>query len=119
MNTIKFAGVEGKVLETSPHGNYLIVELGDRIVICGTFSNQFNWQESPDISSGFVSFITYIGLKSNSEFQHFTDWAMLNNGYFEGDDGTPRTAKRVQKFPLEIKVRGLLPECVAEFVHNE
>ena len=125
MNRINFAGIEGEVKSVSPHGNYLTIKLSDsealrrnRITIVGTFSNRFHWEESPDSDSGFKSFITYIGLKSYSEYQHFADWVALNNGYFEGDDGTPREAKRVKhpSFPLEIKVRGLIAESVFELV---
>ncbi len=118
MNKINFAGIEGEVKSVSPHGNYLTIKLSDRITIVGTFSNRFHWEESPDSDSGFKSFITYIGLKSYSEYQHFAEWVALNNGYFEGDDGTPREAKRVKhpSFPLEIKVRGLIAESVFELV---
>lgn len=118
MNTINFAGIEGKVLQVSPHGNYQVVELSDRITIVGTYSNKFHWPESTDESSGFTSFITYIGLKQQ-EFTRFRDWVIVNNGYFEGDDGTPRQSKRVRRFPLEIKVRGLLAESVVELIHGE
>lgn len=62
--------------------------------------------------------ITYIGLKQQ-EFSRFRDWVIVNNGYFEGDDGTPRQSKRVRRFPLEIKVRGLLAESVVELIHGE
>ncbi|MBO1066498.1 MULTISPECIES: hypothetical protein [Dolichospermum] len=125
MNKINFAGIEGKVLQVSPHGNYQVVELSDsealrrnRITIVGTYSNKFHWPESTDESSGFTSFITYIGLKQQ-EFPRFRDWVIVNNGYFEGDDGTPRQSKRVRRFPLEIKVRGLLAESVVELIHGE
>ena len=118
MNTINFAGIEGKVLQVSPHGNYQVVELSERITIVGTYSNKFHWPESTDESSGFTSFITYIGLKQQ-EFPRFRDWVIVNNGYFEGDDGTPRQSKRVRRFPLEIKVRGLLAESVVELIHGE
>ncbi|MEA5609822.1 hypothetical protein [Nodularia spumigena] len=118
MNKINFAGIEGKVLQVSPHGNYQVVELSERITIVGTYSNKFHWTESTDESSGFTSFITYIGLKQQ-EFSRFRDWVIANNGYFEGDDGTPRQSKRVRRFPLEIKVRGLLAESVVELIHGE
>ncbi|MBD2499863.1 hypothetical protein [Anabaena azotica] len=116
MNKINFAGIECQVLQSSPHGNYIVVKLSKRIVICGTYSNQFNWDESPDLDSGFTSFITYIGLRNELEFPRFRDLAIAHNGYFDRDDGSPRKAKRVIEFPLEIKVRGLLPESVVELV---
>ena len=117
MNTINFAGVEGKVVQSSPHGNYVTVSLSDRITIVGTYSNKFNWEENSDQSSGFTGFITYIGLKSPQELSKFRDWIIDNNGYFDRDDGTPRKSKRVRRFPLEIKVRGLLAESVVELVN--
>jgi hypothetical protein len=117
MSKINFAGMNGEVLEASPHGNYLVVKLSDRITIIGCFKNKFNWEESTDESSGFTSFITYIGLKQ-LEFPKFRDWVVANNGYFDGDDGTPRKSKRVPRFPLEIKVRGLLAESVVELVQQ-
>jgi hypothetical protein len=117
MNKMKFSGIEGTVLSTSPHGNYIVMQLHSRVVICGTYSNKFNWTESTDESSGFISFITYIGLKSQVEFPRFRDWVIANNGYFEGDDATPRKAKRVPRFPLEIEVRGLLPESVVDLIN--
>jgi len=36
MNTITFAGIPGKVIKSSPHNNYVVVELCDRITIVGT-----------------------------------------------------------------------------------
>lgn len=116
MNKINFAGLEGQVLQSSPHGNYLVVKLSKRITVVGTFSNQFKWQESPDIDSGFTSFITYIGLRNELEFTRFRDFVSDSDGYFDKDDGSPRKAKRVIDFPFEIKVRGLLPESVVELV---
>ncbi|RCJ27288.1 hypothetical protein A6S26_12680 [Nostoc sp. ATCC 43529] len=116
MNKMKFSGIECQVLESSPHGNYILVKLSNRIVICGTYSNQFNWEESPDLDSGFTSFITYIGLRNELEFPKFRDFVSDSNGYFDKDDGSPRKAKRVIEFPFEIKVRGLLPESVVELV---
>lgn len=117
MDTINFAGIDGKVIQSSPHGNYQVLELSDRITIVGTFSNQFNWEENSDPSSGFTGFITYIGLKSPQELSKFKDWIVDNNGYFDRDDGTPRKSKRVRRFPLEIKVRGLLSESVIELIN--
>lgn len=115
MKTIKFAGIKGKVIQSSPHGNYLVVQLSDRITITGTFSNQFNWEESPDSSSGFISFLTYIGLNPD-EINAFKEWIFLNDGYFKSDEDEPRQAKRVAKFPLELKVRGLTVDAVVALV---
>ena len=114
MNKINFAGIEGEVKESSPHGNYLVVKLSDRIYICGTFSNQFCWQESTDASSGFASFITYIGVENKQKADEFVQWAIANDGYFNHNDGDARPAKRIEAFPLEIKVRGLSPKSVVE-----
>jgi hypothetical protein len=116
METINFSGIKGQVIHTSPHGNYVTVKLSDRITIVGTFSNQFNWSESEDKSSGFLSFITYIGLRSPYEVNKFKPWLINHNAYFNRDEDVPRTSKRVKAFPLEIKVRGLSAESVAELI---
>ena len=118
METINFCGIEGFVVQSSPHGNYLVVQLSDRISIVGTYSNQFNWEESPDVSSGFISFITYIGVRSPSEVKKFTNWINNSNGYFKKDEDTPRRSKWVKKFPFELKVRGLFPQSVVELVQS-
>ncbi|MDB9513921.1 hypothetical protein PN499_22225 [Kamptonema animale CS-326] len=116
---ITFAGIKGRIKKTSPHGNFLVVELSDRITICGTFSNQFLWEESPEIESGFESFITYIGLESDSEVENWRQLAIELGGYFKTDDeAIPRSAKRVDAFPLEIKVRGLSADAVLELVEK-
>jgi hypothetical protein len=116
METINFAGIEGEIIESSPHSNYLVVELNDRITIVGTFSNQFLWEEMPDISSGFISFITYIGVRSIAEAEAVTEVILENGGYFHPKEQQPRRSKRVKAFPLELKIRGLTTEFVAEFV---
>lgn len=116
METINFSGIKGQVIHTSPHGNYVTVKLSDRITITGTYSNQFNWSESEDESSGFLSFITYIGLRSPSELNKFKPWLIDRNAYFNQGEDIPRKSKRVQKFPLEIKVRGLSAESVVELI---
>ena len=112
METINFAGIKGQVVQSSPHGNYVVVKLSDRISITGTYSNQFQWQESEDESSGFVSFITYIGLRSQHEAETWLNRVVALNGYFQNEEDIPRKSKRVKTFPLEIKVRGLSPQSV-------
>jgi len=114
METINFAGIEGEVIESSPHNNYLVVRLSDRITICGTFSNQWNWEEAPDISSGFESFITYIGVRSPLEATQYVNVTANEGGYFHKNEARPRPSKRVTKFPLELKVRGLNADFVAD-----
>jgi len=116
MDKINFAGVEGEVIETSPHGSYVVVKLSDRITIVGTTNNQFNWQEMPDAASGFESFITYIGLRSKTEASKYLDVVAKVGGYTVKKEAEPRKAKRVKDFPFEIKVRGLTPEFVAEVI---
>jgi hypothetical protein len=116
METINFSGIKGQVIHTSPHGNYVTVKLSDRITITGTYSNQFNWEESEDQSSGFLSFITYIGLRSQPEAETWLKRVVLLGGYFQGEEDIPRKSKRVQKFPLEIKVRGLSASSVVELI---
>ncbi|MBD2039232.1 hypothetical protein [Microcoleus sp. FACHB-672] len=114
MNTISFVGITGTILESSPHGNYLVVELSKRITICGTYSNQFDWEISPEEQSGFESFITYIGLNSSAEFDKIKAWVIKAGGYFDKSGEKPRPSKRVRHFPLEIKVRGLPAKSVAK-----
>ncbi|MDQ2096757.1 MAG: hypothetical protein QQW96_03820 [Tychonema bourrellyi B0820] len=116
MKNITFAGIQGKVIESSPHGNYLVVRLNDRITICGTFTNIWNWEEMSDISSGFESFITYIGVRSNMEAEAVRECVAEMGGYFRQNEEEPRRSKRVKAFPLELKIRGLTNDFVAEFV---
>lgn len=113
---INFAGVDGKVIKSSPHGNYLVVQLSDRITITGTYSNQFNWEEMNEFESGFTSFITYIGIKNDQELDKYHQWIEENNGYFHHEDEVYRVSKRIQKFPYEIKVRGLSVESVINLI---
>lgn len=116
METINFCGIKGQVIQSSPHGNFLVVSLSDRIAITGSFNNAFEWEPSEDESSGFLSFITYIGLRSPSEINKFKPWLINHNGYFNQGEDVPRKSKRVQKFPLEIKVRGLSASSVVELI---
>ena len=116
METINFCGIKGQVIQSSPHGNYVVVKLSDRITIVGTYSNQFKWEESEDQSSGFTSFITYIGLRSQQEAETWLKRVVLLSGYFQGEEDIPRKSKRVKAFPLEIKVRGLSASSVVELI---
>ncbi|MEO9124768.1 MAG: hypothetical protein ABI262_08795 [Microcoleus sp.] len=125
MTNITFAGVQGQVLESSPHGNYLVVKLSDRITIVGTFSNMFDWSEAPDEDSGFESFITYIGVRSlrggtpsQNEANQIKSLLQQNGGYFGKNDSEPRKAKRVQGFPMELKVRGLEADFVVDCINE-
>ncbi len=119
METINFAGIEGEIIESSPHNNYLVVKLSDRITICGTFSNQFNWQEMPDASSGFESFITYIGIRTIASAEKVKEIVNGVGGYFYFKEQQPRRSKRVKAFLLELKVRGLTADFVAELVRQQ
>lgn len=101
MNTITFAGIKGKVLKSSPHGNYCIVELCDRITIVGTKNNQYQWSE-PDSSSGFTSFIAYIGF-TTEEQSILHDQIQFYGGHIQDS----RDSKRNQHFPFEFKVKEL------------
>ena len=116
MDKINFAGVEGKVIETSPHGSYVVVRLSDRITIVGTTNNQFNWQEMPDAASGFESFITYIGIRSKTEATTYLNLVATVGGYTLPKEAEPRKAKRIKDFPFEMKIRGLSSEFVAEVI---
>jgi hypothetical protein len=101
-STITFAGIKGQVLKSSPHGNYLIIELSDRITICGTKSNQWNWSETPDADSGFTSFIAYIGFTIEEQYC-LNDQIQFYGGHIQDS----RAAKRNQHFPFEFKVKEL------------
>lgn len=114
METITFAGIEGEVIESSPHGNYLVVKLNDRITICGTFSNEFCWDDSADASSGFESFITYVGVRDEADAKLIERIVIKVGGYFYSREQQPRKSRRVLAFPLELKVRGL----TSDFIHQ-
>jgi hypothetical protein len=113
METINFAGKECEVLKSSPHGNYLVVKVSDRITVIGTYSNQFSWDFSPDRDSGFESFITYIGVSSIPEATEIKSIVKKAGGYFQGNEDQPRKSKRVVGSPLELKVRGLNADFVS------
>lgn len=117
MNTINFHGIKGQVLQSSPHGNYLVVALSDRVSICGTFSNQFHWEESD--ADPFKAFVTYVGCRNEFDAQQYLSWADKNGGWFDyaKDEDQPRSSKRIRdrsQFPLEIKVRGLTAQSVVQ-----
>lgn len=109
---INFAGIDGKIVGSSPHGNYLIVQLTNRVTIIGTYSNKWNWEEVNEFESRFISFITYIGIKDNEELEKYHKWIEENNGYFGNDDESCRPSKRIRGFAYEMKVRGLSVESV-------
>lgn len=107
MNTITFAGINGQIIEQSEHGNYLLVKLSNRISICGTYSNQFHWQENHEPDSGFKSFITYIGFSSDRIQQKYLELISEMGGYVRESE-EKREKMRVQgKFRYEMKVRNL------------
>lgn len=116
MKSIVFAGIKGRIIKSSPHGNYLVVELSDRITICGTFSNQFNWDESPDASSGFESFITYVGVEDDEDVEEVREMVETADGFFYAKE--PRPSKRVAAWSNELKIHGLTSETVAGFVQD-
>ncbi len=117
MSLINFNGIDGIVTETSPHGNYLVVQLSDNVYITGTFSNQFQWSEIPDLSSGFKSFITYFGFNNQSEFNKLGEFLSKTDGYCrEGED--KRIAKRVKGFHSEAKIRNLMPDEVFNLIQE-
>ena len=110
-STIKFAGIPGKIIKSSPHNNYQVIELSDRITIIGTKSNQFHWSEIPDADSGFTSFIAYIG--STTEEQSCL-YEQIQ--FYGGEIDSFRAAKRNLSFPLEFKVRNLsIPSLLSLF----
>ena len=119
MDSLNFSGIKGEVIETSPHGNYLVVKLSNRISICGTYSNIFEWEEAKDEASGFLSFLTYIGFNSQQEYDKYLCLVNEYSGYFKQDGDSKRKAKRVKgKFRYEMKVRGLNPDAVIELLNS-
>ena len=113
-NSIKFAGIWGRVIQSSPHGNYQVVQLSKRVVLCGTFSNQLGWSEVPEKHSGFISFITYIGCKNSNEYLKLRRIVQTLDGHCE----ELRTAKRNPNFPLEFKVREMSVQSVKQLVKS-
>ena len=117
MSRLTFNGLKGAVVEQSPHGNFVVVKLNRRVTICGTFSNQFCWEEKPDADSGFESFITYVGLKANvlgfgNELRNFYAWLGNHGAYFHYRSEKLRKAQRVKSYKFECKIRGLSPETI-------
>jgi hypothetical protein len=118
MTKITFAGISGEITATSPHNNYLVVQLSDRVAICGTYSNIWNWSEINEIQSGFESFITYISL-NRSELLTVQNAIAKHGGYFRAGEELPRPAKRViTDRALELKVRDLSVESVVELART-
>jgi hypothetical protein len=121
MSRLTFNGIEGTVVEQSPHGSFVVVKLSRRVTICGTFTNQFCWEETPDSDSGFESFITYVGLKSTvlgfqDELRQFYAWIANHGGYFNYRSEKLRKAERVRSFKFESKIRGLDPETISSLL---
>ncbi|MBL1208286.1 hypothetical protein [Geminocystis sp. GBBB08] len=116
MNQITFAGIKGQVIESSEHGNYLVIKLSNRISICGTFTNIWHWKEEPEYDSGFKSFITYIGFNTDSVKQKYLDLINEMGGVVrDGED--KRSKQRVQgKFRYEMKVRSLSVEHLLDLI---
>lgn len=115
---ITFNGIKGQIIEKSPHGNYLVVELTNEVTICGTFSNIWNWEENPEIESGFISFITYIGVDSTSNLEEIYDLISKLGGYFKENEETARASKRNRYYPLELKVRGIKSQDINKLALN-
>ncbi len=112
MNNLQFNGHKGQIIQSSPHNNYLVISLTKRIVICGTFSNKWNWTENYDNDSGFQSFITYIGCNEN-ELDKYHKFINRYNGF---TDEKYRKSKRNLNYPLEIKVRDLSLQAIDELI---
>lgn len=119
MTKINFGGINGEIIESSEHGNYLVIKLSNRISICGTFSNQFHWQESPESQSGFKSFLTYIGFNTDSVKDKYFNLISEMGGYVrDGED--KRSKQRVQgKFRYEMKIRNLNVDNVLDLIATQ
>ncbi|MEG4286404.1 hypothetical protein QUB68_25055 [Microcoleus sp. A006_D1] len=118
MSKIIFAGIQGQVLESSPNGSFLVVKLSDRITICGAVVNKFDWDIAPDEDSGFESFITYIGVRSQIDADRIKPLLQQNGAYFGKDGSDPRKSKRCRSYPFELKVRGLEADFVVDCINE-
>lgn len=110
---IKFAGINGTVTKKSPHGNYLVIKLSERIYICGTYTNIWGWAEVSD-AAPFLSFITYIGSNNKDELMKVMGRVYSLGGTV--DEMSIRSAKRVQDYKFEIKCRDLTAVDVRQLV---
>ncbi|MEB3190437.1 MAG: hypothetical protein VKL42_08860 [Snowella sp.] len=119
METLTFAGIKGTIKEVSPEGNFVTVELFDRVSIVGTFSNQWGWDEQPDEESGFVSFITYIGTDGTvTDIEKLNNVISEHNGYIRKGEEVARPSKRTSGYPYEVKVRGLSADSIKHICTN-
>lgn len=114
---IKFNGMKGEIIEASPHDNYLVVKLSNRISICGTRSNIWNWETIKQDKNGFIGVLTYIGFNTDSVKEKYLDLIAENDGYCKKEQDEKRQKKRVTgKFKYEMKVRNLSPQFIKELV---
>jgi len=122
MKTIRFNGMSGRVIESSPHGNYLVVQLNKRVYVCGTYSNQFNWQENPDADSGFIASLVYVGGNTRQEVKRWAEWLSDRDAWFregENDDHEYcRAAKRVKGYRFELKARNVDLNVLSELMQK-
>ena len=116
METLTFAGIEGTIKHVSEHGNYVTLQFSNRVTIIGTFSNDYHWDIMPDIHSGFIAFITYIGLNSEHELTGINSFISEHDGYFKAGEVVARKAKWVNS-KYELKVRGFHPQSVVDLVN--
>ena len=119
MNTITFAGINGQVIESSEHGNYLVIKLSLRISICGTFSNIWQWQESPESESGFKSFVTYIGFNNDRIQQKYLELIDEIGGSVRSYEDKREKMRVTGKFRYEMKVRGLTVDNVLDLIATQ
>lgn len=122
IKNITFAGIKGEIIECSPHSSFLVVKLSERITICGVINgrNIWNWDIAEDEDSGFESFITYIGVRSQTEAYRIIPFFQQNGGYFGNgkDSSKPRKSKRCRSYPLELKIRGLEAKFVVDCLNE-
>jgi hypothetical protein len=116
MNEINFAGINGQIIEQSEHGNYLVVKLSNRISICGTKTNIWEWKELPEKEGEFKSILVYIGFNTDSIKDKYLNLISEMGGYIrDGED--KRSKQRVQgKFRYEMKIRNLNVDNVVDLI---
>lgn len=93
--------------------------LSDRVYILGGIYQDFDWENSSDVSLGFESFITYVGVRSIEEGKEIQKWLVKNGGCFYDRDKLPTPShSHNREFPWELKVRNLSARFIRELVNK-
>jgi hypothetical protein len=109
---MKFAGIVGQVIKKSPHGSFTVIQLSDRVAICGSPNNKQKWPEFPESESGFKAFILYLGCDSQDEANEYEKLALEKNAEIVDF----RESKYLVGCLFELKVQAIAPEAVVELM---